>query len=180
MSLGSGSGNGWSYELSKQVFDYYFAPNLKIIKTFDKENRFEVCNPSFQGCYRNPSYRCVILANDTGLCFAIREPDRYMSFQIITNPGREKLISGKDVFGFGVYRDVTKHDYNMNLVGIGSVSKFYSESNRSLFLNNCISKNPYPTLADGVTVSTSDREWWCTFLIIDNGWKIPKDYPIKF
>lgn len=169
----------WSYELSKSVFEHYFAPNLKIVKTFNQENRFEVCNPDYIGCYKNPSYQCVILPDNIGLCFAISYPKGSLAFQIITNPSKTKLIAGKDVFGINIPRDITNNDFNMN-IKISFIANIYTPEKRKFFINNCISTNAFPFLEDGQTVSSTDREFWCTFLVEQNGLKIPDDYPIKF
>ena len=167
--------NGWSYDYSKAVFEKYFAPDLKIIKKLDSDKRFEICNYKGEGCYKNPSYTCVLLANGVGLCTAVNGNSGSIAFQVIINPNRQKLYAGRDAFAFGVERNLTANNYNMSLSL--SPTKYYSEQKRNSFINNCISNNAFPS---EVGPGTIDREYFCTFLIYNNGWKVPDDYPIQF
>lgn len=167
--------SGWSYDYSKAVFEKYFAPNLKIIKRLDSDKRFEICNYKGEGCYKNPSYTCVLLANGVGLCTAVNSISGNISFQVIINPDRPTLYAGRDAFGFSTDRNISNNNFKMSLT-IPS-SKYYSASNRNAFIKNCISKNAFPTeIGNGET----DREYFCTFLLQNNNWKIPNDYPIQF
>lgn len=159
--------NGWDYDMSEKVFDKYFASNLKIVKEYTGANRIDTCNQKGEGCHKNPSYKCIILPNDTGLCFAIHYPNSRMAFQIIISPSKKRLVAGKDIFGFVVERDVTSNDYNMNISTGAICSK-----EKEYITNACISGNNY---TDG-----TDREFWCTCLIKNNNWEIPDDYPIRF
>ena len=167
--------NGWSYEYSEAVFEKYFAPDLKVVKRLDSDKRFEICNYKGEGCYKNPSYKCVILSNGVGLCTAVNGNSGSISFQVIINPNRQKLYAGRDAFGFSVKRNIPENNYNMAL-SIPS-AQYYTDSNRNGFINSCISSNPFPSdIGSGET----DREYFCTYLIFHNGWKIPEDYPIQF
>ena len=167
--------NGWSFDYSKAVFEKYFAPNLKIIKSLDSDKRFEICNYKGEGCYKNPSYTCVLLSNGVGLCTAVNDKSGTISFQVIINPNRQKLYAGRDAFGFSVDRNITNNNYNMSLT-IPS-AKYYSDLKRNAFISSCISNNAFPAI---VSNGSTDREYFCTFLIYNNGWKIPEDYPIRF
>lgn len=167
LSNNTGSINGWDFSVSELVFNEYFRPNIKVIKEYSEIDRFEVCNINRENCYKNPSYKCYILPNNTGLCFAINYQTGKIAIQIVVSPQKEKLIAGKDVFGFLVDRNITQNNYNMNIA-----KNSICNNTEEYIKNACINSN--------VFTDDSDREFWCTCLIFNNGWQIPKDYPIKF
>lgn len=168
--------NGYSYDFSEAVFEKYFVQNLKIAKKLTSDTRFDVCNSEGKGCYKNPSYACYILVNGVGVCAAINSIKGNISFQVIINPQRDVLYSGRDVFGFVVPRDITNNDYSMNIKTISQAS-LYTSSNRENFIKSCTSEHPFPSYVGN---GTTDREYFCTFLIARNNWKVPTDYPIRF
>ena len=158
----------YNYNLSDAVFKKYFAPHIKIVKELNKNDRFNICNYQGEGCYKNPSYKCVITSNNIGLCFAIEPTSGFLAIQIITEPSKDVVYAGKDAFGFLVLRDIRENNYNLNLHSL-SILGLSDETAKTY----CTSVNAFP---DGKT----DREFFCTVLIYKNGWKIPKDYPVKF
>ena len=161
------SPNGFDFDLSEKVFNHYFAPNIKNIKDYSSDTRPHVCNYKGEGCHQNPAYKCSILNNDILLCFVIHYPTGRMSFQIGISPAKTKLIAGKDVFGLGVQRDITQNNFNMNFTKSAK-----AEYPKETIINACTNSQ--------VFTGGTDREYWCTYLIQNNGWKIPPDYPIKF
>lgn len=164
----------FSKDLSKSVFEHYIAPHLEIIQRIDieKEN-FRSYNIKGEGANAYTSSYCVILINDTGLCFT-QDPNKgNMYFYVITNPSKEKLIAGKDIFFFSVERNIQNGNFNMNLNMGNALSQNYTSANRDRYIQNCISPLAYPQYS-------LLREAFYTYLIFENNWKIPKDYPIKF
>ena len=163
---------GFSKNLSKDVFEHYIAPNLQILHRLENKN-FESYNIKFEGVnYYNNSY-CVILINDTGLCFTQEPSSGKMYFYVILYPSKQKLVAGRDIFFFAVDRYIYNANYNMNLNMGNTLSKNYSNANRNQYIQNCISPIAYPQYA-------YLREAFCTYLIFENNWKIPKDYPVQF
>lgn len=163
---------GFSKDLSKRVFEHYIAPHLQIIHRLENEI-FQSYNIKGEGAnYYNNSY-CVILINNTGLCFTQDPKKGNMYFYVIINPSKEKLVAGRDIFFFAVERDINNGDLNMNLNMGNTLSQNYKKATRARYIQNCISSAAYPEYA-------LLREAFCTYLIFENNWKIPKDYPIKF
>ena len=146
--------NGFSYELSRDIFQKYFEPCFKEVIPLNKGER-KVCN--YKG------------ENSTGICMAIDKNTGSMPFQIITDTSKfKKLIAGKNVFGFRVSRNIFESNYNINLTYSANADNANTEQAK----NACISKN--------VFTNGTDREFYCSVLIIKNNWIIPEDYPIKF
>ena len=162
--------NGWGFALSEAVFNKYFAPHIKIVKDLEQSKRFNICNYEGKGCYKNPSFKCVITANNTGICFVINSINGNMGFQIITEPSKDVVIAGKEAFGVSVERDIRVSNYKMNLKSLKSWVNTDNEQLKAW----CTQEQNF---ANG---AGSDREYYCTTLIYKNGWKIPADYPIRF
>jgi len=160
---------GYNYNLSDAVFKKYFAPYIKIVKELNKNDRFNICNYQGEGCYKNTSYKCVITSNNIGLCFVIEPTSGRLSIQIITEPSKDVVYAGKDAFAFTVPRDIRENNYNLNLSHLLSTLELSDETVKTY----CTSVNAFPN-------GKQDREFFCTVLIYKNGWKIPKDYPVRF
>lgn len=165
--------NGYSWELSRDVFENYFASHFQIVKRYDKnESRIKVCS------YKHPKTACgtvhlsyfVRLKNGVklGLQQQAQGKANTMGWYIIISPDKNIYIAGKDLFSLRVNRLPQLNDYNMTLT-----SSLINEPHSKL-VENCNSPSYYPK---GSYYSVGS---WCTALIFTNGMNIPKDYPIKF
>lgn len=166
-------GNGYSWELSRDVFENYFAPHFQIIKRYSKNESggMRLCS------YKNPAscepgmlYYFVRLQNGVklGLSQQAQGQSYNMMWYIIVSPDKKKYLGGKDVFGLFVMRDPMRNNYNM------AMTSFVNKVPYSKMVENCNSSSYWPK------GSYSGVPFWCASVIFENGMHIPKDYPIKF
>lgn len=169
--------NGYSWELSRDVFEHYFAPHFHIIKRYDNKNLKPICNQKKEGCasMTRLAYH-VRLKNGVRIGFMQQNQGSkggvdnavFMNWMVILSPDKNFYIAGKDFFTFQVARTLRNHDYNMNLKALNPTVS------RSKIIENCLAPTYYPQ------GSYYGREAWCTALIFQNGMNIPDDYPVKF
>ena len=160
--------NGYSWENNRDAFETYFAPVFNTSTRYDK-NAFNQIY-SADGSVRvglGGYYYFVLLNNGTVLGFMKNGYDG-IRVTVIFNPQKKKLLSGRDVFELQYMSDTYGNGYGYN----SPIKRNYNLSNRQKFLDACKSTVAYPMYS----MSTSE---FCTFLIFENGFKIPKDYPVK-
>ena len=162
--------NGFSYENSEAVFEKYFKKYFKITQSYPKSDNIKYFK--YKG-YKGGNYsypnngKCYKLANGTGLCFIARGGNQMGYFYIYPKPNRETKIAGRDVFSFEFTRK--KGAYKVYQM----MQDQYKPAQREQYIEGCTSVNEY-------AIGSYPRAMICTFLIWQNNFDIPKDYPIKF
>lgn len=167
-----GDVNGFSYRRSKEVFEAMFLPVFSGCTLYPKNSRkfyFYSADGTTSFDSNFPFTLFVGLNNGTVLGFTRGGNYDGLSFDVILNPRKKKLLAGRDYFSFMfrndgldnyAYMQFFKHKYD-NPVG------------REKILEYCKSNNRFP--ADATSPS-----YFCGHAIVQNGFKIPANYPIKF
>ena len=167
-----GDVNGFSYRRSKEVFDAMFLPVFSGCTLYPKNSRkfyFYSADGTTSFDSNFPFTLFVGLNNGTVLGFTRGGNYDGLSFDVILNPRKKKLLAGRDYFSFMfrndgldnyAYLQIFKHKYD-NPVG------------REKILEYCKSNNRFP--ADATSPS-----YFCGHAIVQNNFKIPANYPIKF
>lgn len=160
--------NGYSWANSRDAFETYLAP------VFNTSTRYE--RNAFRNIYSSngttnipmPYYYFVMLNNGTVLGFT--KNGNYDGFRVavIFNPQKKKLLTGRDVFELQYMSDEYDNGYAYNSI----LKRNYKLSNRQQYIDACKSNSAHPMY------SMANREF-CAFLIVENGFKVPKDYPVK-
>ena len=88
-------------------------------------------------------------------------------FYIYLKPDKQDKVIGRDVFSL----EFTRKNNRFKVYQL--IQDSYKETDRTQYINGCVSENEYP-------IDVLPRVMICTFLIWNNNFKIPKDYPIKF
>ena len=168
-----------SYECTKNFFDNYLAPELKIVKFCGLENRDEcwtapVSLSGKNGYLPTNSFNktlTAILSNGTSLyMWAGGQNSEAAHLQIwfdIDGPTKGKNTIGVDVFGIMLFLK-TKDARRAGVFMWGS-SQVYDEDYYKNDVEFGCSKD----------VNTQYAGVYCGVLIQQNGWKIPKDYPVR-
>lgn len=165
--------NGFSYNRSKAVFEQMFVPvfsggtfypkNSPIVFHFYSADG----STSFGTNYAHEVY--YQLNNGTVIGFMRGGNYDGMTFKVIINPQKKKLLAGKDYFMLAF-----RNDGNDNYSYLQYFKKQYDNpQGRLKLLEYCKSNTRYPANA-------TPTEAFCTHSIIQNGFKIPDNYPIKF
>ncbi len=167
-----GDVNGFSYRRSKEVFEAMFLPVFSGCTLYPKNSRkfyFYSADGTTSFDSNFPFTLFVGLNNGTVLGFTRGGNYDDLSFDVILNPRKKKLLAGRDYFSFMfrndgldnyAYLQIFKHKYD-NPVG------------REKILEYCKSNNRFP--ADATSPS-----YFCGHAIVQNNFKIPANYPIKF
>ncbi len=167
-----GDVNGFSYRRSKEVFEAMFLPVFSGCTLYPKNSRkfyFYSADGTTSFDSNFPFTLFVGLNNGTVLGFTRGGNYDGLSFDVILNPRKKKLLAGRDYFSFMfrndgldnyAYLQLFKHKYD-NPVG------------REKILEYCKSNNRFP--ADATSPS-----YFCGHAIVQNNFKIPANYPIKF
>ncbi len=167
-----GDVNGFSYRRSKEVFEAMFLPVFSGCTLYPKNSRkfyFYSADGTTSFDSNFPFTLFVGLNNGTVLGFTRGGNYDGLSFDVILNPRKKKLLAGRDYFSFMfrndgldnyAYLQIFKHKYD-NPVG------------REKILEYCKSNNRFP--ADATSPS-----YFCGHAIVQNNFKIPANYPIKF
>lgn len=172
-SYGTADVNGYSWELSRDVFEHYFAPHFDIIRRFDKEEgRMKVCNAQKKGCWQLHLAYIVTLKNGVTIGYIQQMQGKdhtTLSWFIIVNPvvKDKNLVAGKDLFEFKVIRHSWDDVSSMNLM-----VPDYPELSRDKLKEYCISSTAHP-------YEFQSQDVFCTMLIFQNGMEIPDDYPVR-
>ncbi len=87
---------------------------------------------------------------------------------VILNPQKKNLLVGRDVFELQYMSDGMSGYYAYN----PQIRRNYTEGNRKSYIDACTSNSAHPLYA----MSSAE---FCGFLILQNNFKVPKDYPVK-
>lgn len=167
-----GDVNGFSYRRSKEVFEAMFLPVFSGCTLYPKNSRkfyFYSADGTTSFDSNFPFTLFVGLNNGTVLGFTRGGNYDGLSFDVILNPRKKKLLAGRDYFSFMfrndgldnyAYLQIFKHKYD-NPVGLEKILEY------------CKSNNRFP--ADATSPS-----YFCGHAIVQNNFKIPANYPIKF
>ncbi|MCM1339659.1 MAG: hypothetical protein NC191_08315 [Muribaculaceae bacterium] len=158
--------NGFSWPKSKTVFDEYFLPVFKVSHTYPADYSSQLYVYSADGSTKvagiDRSSYIVALNDGTLLGFVKAGNNEEFYIDVIFNPNKKRLISGKDTFFMKYKSD-----------GYGNFSyKPYKQFNKETLKEYCASKSARP--AASIYPSA-----FCTSLIFQNNFEIPADYPVK-
>lgn len=173
------SGNGWSRDKSKKVFEKYFMPYLKINYEYPQEACVNLTktygyDKSIDSQYIDYNGACYNLMNGTSIIFWAGRKDEHspyvMPILIRIQPTKERPIDGIDTFGFQI---VNADNGIIISSGLEQLEADVSESN---LVKQCGSKKG--------RIDFNGYSWprsiFCSELIKRNSWKIPANYPLKF
>ena len=182
----NGSSEDWatcdednSFECTKSFFDTYLAPELKTVKICGNDNKEECWTEpvslSGKKGYLSPLIDnkglTAILSNGTSLyMWAGRQNSEAAHLQIwfdIDGPTKGKGIIGADVFGTITFFKAREE------IRAGT---FMQGCAKLLDVDNYKNDTEYGCSKD---VDTQFAGFYCGALIEQNGWKIPKDYPVR-
>lgn len=156
----------WSKENSHYVFEKYFAPYIKIIKTYPDDECLTLSESygtlSGSAMYSDYNGACYALANGTALIFFAAPRNGHL-FKVLINPSKKRRIDGRDIFNFYA---VNKN----NSIILTTYANLLTE-NQLITYCKSTSARPYNSMG---------RANFCTEMLMRNGWKIPKNYPVKF
>ncbi len=164
--------NGFSYDRSKAVFEAMFLPVFSGGTMYPKgSTSFNFYSAdgstSFGTNYIHEMY--YELNNGTVLGFTRGGNYDGMMFKIILNSQKKKLLAGKDYFTL-LFRNDGHGNYAYSPL---FKNKYETPSGRIKVLEYCKSNSRYPA-------NSSSTDSFCAHAIIQNSFKIPDDYPIKF
>ncbi len=162
--------NGYSWQKSKDFFDEYFARTLKTTYTYPKGIRFPIYghnDADFTNVY-NHYYVFSQLSN--GTVIGVSKNGNYDGIRVlvILKPQKKKIHIGREVFELQYMPDDFSGYYAYN----PALKRNYTDNRRQEYIDACISEKAHPLF------SMSAAEF-CGFLILQNNFKVPKDYPIK-
>ena len=168
--------NGYSWELSRDVFEHYFAQHFNIIKRYPTQSDSSItlvgASNNADG-YNQRFHYAITLNNGVTLGFQQQYQNNVhnsMRWFVMLKPITKKdhkFIAGKDVFIFTVNRG------NWNATGNMFLSiPDYSELSRDNIKEYCTASTEHPYRSE-------QRALFCTILIFQNGLEIPDDYPVK-
>ena len=182
----NGSSEDWatcdadsSFECTKSFFDTYLAPELKTVKICGNDNKEECWTEpvslSGKKGYLSPLIDnkglTAILSNGTSLyMWAGGQNSEAAHLQIwfdIDGPTKGKGIIGADVFGTITFFRAREE------IRAGT---FMQGCAKLLDVDNYKNDTEYGCSKD---VDTQLAGFYCGALIEQNGWKIPKDYPVR-
>ena len=182
----NGSSEDWatcdednSFECTKSFFDTYLAPELKTVKICGNDNKEECWTEpvslSGKKGYLSPLIDnkglTAILSNGTSLyMWAGGQNSEAAHLQIwfdIDGPTKGKGIIGADVFGTITFFKAREE------IRAGT---FMQGCAKLLDVDNYKNDTEYGCSKD---VDTPWAGFYCGALIQQNGWKIPKDYPVR-
>ena len=163
---------------TRRIFDEYLAPELKVLKVCNYENIDECWNApkalnTDVTSVPQPKAIGVVLSNGTSFYMwvgnvssANYNPHIHLLFDI---DGKD---IGKNRMGGDVFRIAATTANNKGFMPYGSYESFYDDMNYSE-----AEKNSLRCTSDSTGASSGLH---CISLIVQNGWKIPKDYPVRF
>ena len=169
--------NGYSWDLSRDVFEHYFAQHFNIVKRYPTKNDSSImlagASKDAAAQLQNIHY-AVTLNNGVTLGYQQQYQSNVhssMTWFVMLKPITKrdnKFIEGKDVFIFRVERSNWNATGNMILT-----VKDYPELSRDKIKEYCTSSSAFP-------YDYHVRAYFCTLLIFKNGMEIPDDYPVRF
>ena len=167
-----GDVNGFSYRRSEEVFEAMFLPVFSGCTLYPKNSRrFYFYSADGTTSFGSNYFYTIYVGLNNGTVLGFSRGGNYdgFVFDVILNPQKKKLLAGKDYFTFlfrndgldnYAYRQIFNHKYD-------------NPSGREKVLEYCKANNRYP--ADFSSPSS-----FCAHAIVQNGFKIPVNYPIKF
>lgn len=160
--------NGYSWQRSKDMFETYFTQVFKVTTIYPKGKAFPIYSADGKTLFSSSRYMVYYeLTNGSVLGFMKSGNYDGCVFDIILNPTKSKLLTGKDYFTIAFQSDGYGNYSYKTLTSVN-----YNASTHSKFLSYCSSNSRYPAYSS----SPAD---FCTVLIVKNMFKIPGDYPIK-
>lgn len=170
-SYGDGDVNGYSWQRSKDFFDEYFGKSFNTTHTYPKGTRFPIYSANGTKYFGTSlgTYAVYNMLNN-GTVIGVAKNGNYdgIRVHVILNPQKKKLRVGRDVFELQYMSDGVSGYYAYN----PQLRRNYTEGNRSSYIDACKSNSSNPLY------SMSSAEF-CGFLILQNNFKVPKDYPVK-
>lgn len=166
-----GDVNGYSWQRSKDFFDEYFAKSFNTTHKYPQGTRFPIYSVTGKtNLSRTFGRYAVYNMLNNGTVIGVVKNGNYdgIRVQVILNPQKKNLRVGRDVFEFQYMSDELSGYYAYN----PQLRRHYTEENRGSYLDACISDLEYPLYA----MSSAE---FCTFLILQNNFKVPKDYSAK-
>ena len=170
-----------SIECTEDFFNNYLLPELKVIKVCTPEES-EICWTSPKGLSGQSGYLTgkeskhvrALLSNGSSIIMWPGVESERKHWQIwidIDGPMKGPALIGGDVFGFRLNYKTSIDDGILYRKGVGLVGADFSDEDvlRNDSLYGC-----------SKTVNTVYAGRYCGALIQHSGWKIPKDYPVKF
>ena len=166
-------------EKSKAMFDKYIRPYIKVAKEYsDAEcnNLYTIYTKSGLD-YHPDKTGCYQLMNGTAIAFSLAISDYYevqtysTGFAVFPNPKKQRKLVGQDAFHFN-YIDEGNGYY------VGTAVRQRGNLTRAELISACsAAENKIQIVIGGQKMPVTSA---CTELIIRDGWKFAKDYPIKF
>ena len=170
-----------SQECTEDFFNNYLLPELKVIKVCTPEES-EICWTSPKGLSGQSGYLTgkeskhvrALLSNGSSIIMWPGVESERKHWQIwidIDGPMKGPALIGGDVFGFRLNYKTSIDDGILYRKGVGLVGADFSDEDvlRNDSLYGC-----------SKTVNTVYAGRYCGALIQHSGWKVPKDYPVKF
>lgn len=158
------STSSFSWEKSRAVFEEYFSPVFKVVHRYPKGTQFRVYSADGSTEVGQIDYNSYIvtLTDGTTIGFVKAGNSERFYIDVILNPNRKKLISGRDTF-FMLYDTDGFGNFSFKTLGA------YDKENYKKY---CASHEARPAAA-------IYPSYFCTTLIFKNNFKIPDDYPVK-
>lgn len=163
---------GYSFKYSKAFFEKYLGNSFNTKMQYPQGTFFPIYSASGKTKYSkdNTQINTVFYLLNNGTVLGVIRNGNYDGARVwvILNPQKKKLRSGKDVFQFEYVSDGVSGYYEYSPY----VRKTYSNSMRNQYINACKSETQLP-------LNYMTAAQFCTFLIMQNNFKVPKDYPVK-
>ncbi len=171
-----------SIECTEEFFNNYLLPELKVIKVCTPEES-EICWTSPKSLSGQSGYLAgkesthvrALLSNGSSIfMWAGSQNTQRSHWQIwidIDGPKKGPALIGGDVFGLYLYYKTSIVDGILYRKGVGLAGTEYSDED---ILRN---DSQYGC---SKTVNNVYAGRYCGALIQHSGWKVPKDYPVKF
>ena len=154
----------FSWDRSKTVFEEHFSSVFKVSHTYPKGKIFHAYSADGSTKVADIDSNSFVfsLTDGTIIGFVKAGNSERFYIDIILNPNRKKLISGRDTF-FIVYD--TDNFGNFSFITLDKYDKEH-------YKKYCASHAARPAAA-------IYPSYFCTALIFKNNFKIPSDYPVK-
>ena len=166
-------------KIRKQCGNYPSSTELECFASENNKEKIQNINGTKIGSSETYSMSGFLLQNGMSLGFYLGTYNLLGIYIDINGPKRGHSRLGEDVFVFTIY---PKH-YN-DSIEPGMIDWMYNSSTKSSnftveqLLSSNINSHANKFLCNKNAGNFAGA--YCTTVIIKNGWKIPKDYPIKF
>lgn len=166
----------FSRQNSKVIFEKYFAPFVKVNFKYSDSDCTKLTEHYSQAKnsekYIDYNGTCYNLLNGTGISlWAGQQTSVYPLFSVavVTNPNKKIKIAGKDIFKYYI-----SFEDGIQILTYPRVHNL--KLNDSQLITYCGSSSARINYG-GYHMSRAE---YCTELVMRNGFKIPKNYPVKF